>query len=56
VNSSTSVKEKTWSNLLRFKERFSDRIVIGVCLHAGTQVARLHDWLHVLPITSHWQH
>lgn len=56
VKSSTSVNEKAWSNLLRFKERFSDREVIGVCLHAGTQVARLHDWLHVLPITSLWQH
>ena len=38
VKSSTSVKEKTWSNLLRFKERFSDRTVIGVCLQAGTRL------------------
>lgn len=56
VKSASSVNEKSWANLVRFKDRFADRNITGVCLHTGTQVARLNDWLHVLPITSLWQH
>src|SRR5450759_600124 len=37
VKSSTSITEKSWTNLIRFKDRFPDRNITGVCLHAGTQ-------------------
>ncbi|MCL1897464.1 MAG: ATP-binding protein, partial [Micrococcales bacterium] len=45
-----------WSGLKAFKEWFPDRNVTGVLLHTGDFVARLQGWLHILPITSLWQH
>lgn len=56
VKSSSDVTARSWHNLDRFRERFSDREVTGVCLYAGSQSWRLHGWLHVLPATSLWQH
>ena len=56
VKSATDVNEKAWRNVERFRDRFHDRHIIGVCLYAGDRSWRLHDWLHILPITSVWQH
>lgn len=56
VKSSSTVTEKAWSNLRRFRTQFADRQVIGVCLYTGTAVARIEGWLHVLPVTALWQH
>ena len=56
VKSSTSITEKAWTNLIRFKDRFPDRHITGACLHAGTQTAVIGGWLHILPITALWQH
>ena len=56
VKSSSTLTEKAWRNLLRFRQRFSDREVTAVCLHTGTDVAVIEGWLHLLPITSLWQH
>ena len=56
VKSSTSITEKAWTNLIRFKDRFPDRDITGACLHAGTQTAVIDGWLHILPITALWQH
>ncbi|MFZ1410280.1 MAG: AAA family ATPase [Micropruina sp.] len=56
VKSSTSVTEKAWTNLIRFKDRFPDRNVTGACLHAGTQTGLIGGWLHVVPLTTLWQH
>lgn len=47
---------KAWTALERFRRRFPDREVTGVVLHGGAQIASLHGWLHVLPITALWQH
>lgn len=56
VKSSTSITEKAWTNLIRFKDRFPDRHVTGACLHTGTQTGLIGGWLHILPITTLWQH
>jgi uncharacterized protein len=56
VKSSTSITEKSWTNLIRFKDRFPDRNITGACLHAGTQTGIIDGWLHILPITALWQH
>lgn len=56
VKSASEVTGRAWRNLERFRERFSDRDVTGVCFYAGERSWRLHDWLHILPITSLWQH
>ena len=56
VKSSTSLTEKAWTNLIRFKDRFPDRDITGACLHAGTQTAVIGGWLHILPLTALWQH
>lgn len=56
VKSGRSVTEKSWAGLVRFRAAFGDREIIGVCLHGGTQVGRIDGWLHVLPITSLWEH
>jgi len=37
VKTSTSITEKSWTNRIRFKDRFPDRNITGACLHAGTQ-------------------
>lgn len=55
IKSASSVTEKAWSNLSRFRDRFSDRQITGVCLHAGTQTGLIDGWLHILPITALWQ-
>lgn len=51
-----TVTEKAWRNLQRFRARFTDRDITGVVLHGGSDVARLHGWLHVLPISNLWRH
>lgn len=56
VKASLSPSASDWANLQKFRDRIRDRQVIGVCLHGGTQVGRMHDWLHVLPVTALWQH
>ena len=56
VKSSTSITEKAWTNLIRFKDRFPDRHITGACLHAGTQTAVIGGWLHILPLPALWQH
>lgn len=56
VKAATDVTAKAWRNLERFRERFAERDVAGVCLYAGTRSWTLHGWLHVLPITALWQH
>ncbi len=56
VKAASVVDERAWAGLERFRSRFADREVLGVCFHAGTTAARLRDWLHVLPITALWQH
>ena len=55
VKSSTTITEKSWANLIRFKDRYPDRNITGACLHAGTQTALIGGWLHILPITTLWQ-
>lgn len=56
VKSSQSPTERSWRNLVRFRERVPDRDVTGVCFYTGTQVGRIADWLHLLPVTSLWEH
>ncbi|MBS1847496.1 MAG: ATP-binding protein [Actinobacteria bacterium] len=56
VKAAIEVTAKSWRNLERFRSRFADREVIGVCLYGGTRAWRVHDWLSVLPITALWQH
>lgn len=56
VKSSSTVSERSWTNLVRFKRAFPDREVTGVCLHAGTFAGRIDGWLNVLPITALWRH
>lgn len=56
VKAALDVSARAWRNLERFRERFRDRNVTGVCLYSGTRSWRLHNWLNVLPITSLWQH
>ncbi len=56
VKSGQTITSRSWAGLARFRERFPDREVIGVVLHGGSQVSQLFGWLHLLPITSLWQH
>ena len=56
VKSSTSITEAAWTNLIRFRDRFPDRNITGACLHTGTQTAVIGGWLHILPLTTLWQH
>lgn len=56
VKSASAVDARAWANLERFRDRFPDRDVLGVCLHGGDYTATLHGWLRVLPITAVWQH
>lgn len=56
VKSASEVTGRAWRNLERFRERFSDRDVTGVCLYGGSRSWTLHEWLHVLPISTLWQH
>ena len=56
VKSSQTVTDKSWSALERFRTRHMDRKITGVVLHGGTQVAHLHGWIHVMPISSLWEH
>lgn len=54
VKTAASVGAGAWRGLKRFRERFADREVVGVCLHGGSQVATIKGWLHVLPVTALW--
>ena len=56
VKSTRTITPKLWANLAAFRDRFSDRRVTGVLLHAGDTTGTLHDWLHILPITALWEH
>lgn len=56
VKSTTSPTKRSWSNLVRFRQVFPDRQVIGVCLHTGRTAARIDGWLDVLPISRLWDH
>lgn len=46
----------SWRGLERFRAAYPHMDVTGVVLHGGNQVAHLHGWLHVLPITTLWRH
>lgn len=56
VKSGLTIGDRSWRNLERFRQRFKERDVTGVVLYSGTQSSLLHGWLHLLPITSLWQH
>ncbi|HMR48539.1 MAG TPA: DUF4143 domain-containing protein [Arachnia sp.] len=56
VKSASEVVPKAWRNLERFRERFAEREVVGVCFHAGPRAWRVRGWLNLLPVTSLWQH
>jgi predicted AAA+ superfamily ATPase len=57
VKSTTTPTKAHWRNLERFKDRYPERDVTGVLLHTGSgRSMQLHDWLHVTPITTLWQH
>lgn len=56
VKSGQTVTNKSWAALERFRDLYPERSVTGVVLHGGTQVAHLHGWLHVLPVSSVWSH
>ncbi len=56
VKSTTSPTQKSWANVVRFREMFPEREIVGVCLHAGQQAARIDGWLDVLPISALWHH
>lgn len=56
IKGATDVDARAWRNLERFRERFADRDVTGVCLYTGTRPWKLYGWLHVLPVTTLWQH
>ena len=56
VKSTQTITDRLWRNLFKFKERFPERNVTGVLLYSGDTAATLHGWLHVLPITSMWEH
>jgi predicted AAA+ superfamily ATPase len=56
VKSTRTITPKLWAGLADFRDRFTDRRITGVLLHAGIESAFLHGWLHVLPITALWQH
>jgi predicted AAA+ superfamily ATPase len=55
VKSGQTITSRSWAGLQRFRERFADREVTAVVLHAGSQVTHLFGWLHVLPISTLWQ-
>lgn len=56
VKSARTVNDRSWVGLKQFRDHLQDREVVGVVLHAGTEVAHLNDWLHVLPISALWTH
>lgn len=57
VKATTTPTRKHWKNLATLREILPDRTVVGVLLHAGDGAAQsLHGWLHILPITTLWQH
>lgn len=43
-------------HIYAMKERLGDRVVAGAILHAGELAYNLESWLHVLPISSLWNH
>ncbi|MDR2380832.1 MAG: ATP-binding protein [Bifidobacteriaceae bacterium] len=56
VKATSTPVAKHWRNLAALRRRLPERDFIGVLLHTGSFAARLHDWLHVLPITALWRH
>ena len=56
VKATTTPIGRHWKNLVTFKKLFPDRDITGILLHTGTFATTLNGWLHVLPITSLWQH
>jgi len=56
VKATSSPSSQHWQNLEKFRQLLPDREVVGVLLHTGDAVARLHDWLKILPITALWEH
>lgn len=56
VKSGQTVTAAAWRGLERFRAAHPDREVTGVVLHGGAEVAHLHGWLHVLPVTALWSH
>lgn len=56
VKTSSHVSERAWRPLTRFRDRFIDRDVTGVVLHGGANVATINNWLHILPVTTLWNH
>jgi len=56
VKTTHTITPSLWTSLAKFRDRYSDKSVTGVLLHAGTTTATMHGWLHVLPITALWTH
>jgi predicted AAA+ superfamily ATPase len=56
VKATSTPAAKHWSNLAALRRRLAGREFIGVLLHTGSFAARVHDWLHVLPLTALWRH
>lgn len=56
VKSASELTPRAWRNLERFRERFADREIVGVCFHTGSRAWRVRGWLNLLPVTSLWQH
>jgi len=55
IKTTRTLTPRLWANLAAFRDRVADRHVTGVLLHGGDSAARLHGWLHVLPIATVWQ-
>jgi len=55
VKATTTPGPKHWANLIKFRDRYPDRNITGVVLHAGDFASTLYGWLHVLPATALWQ-
>jgi len=55
VKATTTPGSKHWGNLIKFRDRFPDRNITGVLLHAGDFASTLYGWLHVLPVPALWQ-
>lgn len=45
-----------WKNLEWFRERHRESLRAAVVLHTGPAVANIEGWLHVLPVSSLWEH
>jgi len=56
VKSTRTLSSSLWANLVKFRDRFADRPITGVVLHAGDTSAVMHGWLYALPVTTLWEH